>query len=299
MVATEARQPPRLRRSWLALPGADRVQLADAAGSGADVLIQELEDFTPPERRGEARGLAAATYAGWRRAGVLAAVRINPLATEGRTDLAAVVPARPDIIMMSKVAEPAEVAALDQAVGELERAHGLPPGGIELVPNIESARGIIQTFAIATASPRVTGVAGSTEDMAADLGAVRAKDALELAYVRQRLHVECVAAGVLSIDCPYTFADADGCAADARWARRLGYVAKLAVDPAHVAIINAAMTPSTAEIAQARTIVAAFEAARAEGRAGARVGDVLVEMPIYLNAKRILDRADALAKIQP
>jgi citrate lyase subunit beta/citryl-CoA lyase len=296
MVTTDARRPPRLRRSWLALPGADRAQLTAAATLGADVLIQELEDFTPPERRGEARGLAAATYAGWRRAGVLAAVRINPLATEGRTDLAAVVPARPDIIMMSKVAEPAEVAALDHSVGKLERAHGLPPGGIEIVPNIESARGVIQTYAIATASPRVTGVAGSTEDMAADLGAVRGKDAVELAYVRQRLHAECVAAGILSIDCPYTYADAEGCAADARWARRLGYVAKLAVDPAHVAIINAAMTPSAAEISHARAIVGAFEAARADGRAGARVGDVLVEMPIYLNAKRVLERAAALAE---
>jgi citrate lyase subunit beta/citryl-CoA lyase len=297
MVSDGNRRPPPLRRSWLALPGADRGELTRAARSGADVLIQELEDFTPPARRGAARALAAATYAEWRRVGALAAVRINPLATEGMTDLAAVVPARPDIIMMSKVAEPAEVAALDRAVGEFERAHGLPPGSIELVPNIESARGVIQTYAIATASPRVTGVAGSTEDMAADLGAVRGKDAQELAYVRQRLHVECVAAGVLPIDCPYTFADAAGCAADARWARRLGYVAKLAVDPAHVAMINAAMTPSAAEAADARAIVAAFEAARAEGRAGARVGDVLVEMPIYLNAKRILQRAAALAGI--
>jgi citrate lyase subunit beta/citryl-CoA lyase len=297
MVSDGNRRPPPLRRSWLALPGADRGELTRAARSGADVLIQELEDFTPPARRGEARALAAATYASWRRVGALAAVRINPLTTEGMTDLAAVVPARPNIIIMAKVAEPAEVAALDRAVGDLERAHGLPPGGIELVPNIESARGVIQIYAIATASPRVTGVAGSTEDMAADLGAVRGKDAQELAYVRQRLHVECVAAGVLPIDCPYTFADAAGCAADARWARRLGYVAKLAVDPAHVAMINAAMTPSAAEAADARAIVAAFEAARAEGRAGARVGDVLVEMPIYLNAKRILQRAAALAGI--
>lgn len=288
------RRPPALRRSWLFVPGADRAAHAEAALRGADVLIQELEDFTPPERRPEARLLAGATYATWRAAGALPAVRINPLETEGRADLAAVVMARPDILLMSKVAEPAQVASLDRAVAELEREHGLPVGGIELVPNIESARGIMQTYAIATASPRVTGVAGSTEDMAADLGAVRGKDAAELAYVRQRLHMECVAAKVLSIDCPYTFADIVGCAADTRYARRLGYVAKSAVDPAHVAVINEVMTPSSPEIAEARAIVVVFEAARAEGRDRARHGDVLIEMPFYLNALRVLDRAAAL-----
>ncbi|HYM02730.1 MAG TPA: aldolase/citrate lyase family protein, partial [Stellaceae bacterium] len=188
---------------------------------------------------------------------------------------------------------------LDRAVAEREHRHWLPAGGIELVPNIESARGVVQTYAIATASPRVTGVAGSTEDMAADLGAIRGKDALELAYVRQRLHIECVAARVLSIDCPYTFADLAGCAADARYARRLGYLAKSAVDPAHVGVINEAMTPSASEIAEARAVVAAFEAARAEGQDRARLGDVLVEIPIYLNAKRTLERALALAAAVP
>ncbi len=292
---TAGRRPPALRRSWLFVPGADRAALAAAAESGADVLIQELEDFTPPERRGEARSLAADTYARWRAAGALAAVRVNPLESDGAADLAAVVPARPDIILMSKVAEPAQVIALDRAVSLLEIRHGLAQGDIELVPNIESARGVIQTYAIAGTSPRVTGVAGSTEDMAADLGAIRGKDAAELAYVRQRLHVECVAAKVLSIDCPYTFADAAGCEEDARQARRWGYVAKSAVDPAHVAVINRVMTPSSAEIAEAQAIVAAFEAARGAGRDRARVGDLLVEMPIYLNARRILDRAAALA----
>ena len=175
------------------------------------MVIQELEDSTPPERRPAARALAADAYVQWREAGALSAVRINPLETDGLADLATVIPARPDIVLMSKVAEPSQVQRLADEVERLEREHGLPIGDIELVPNIESARGIIQTYAIAKASDRVTGIAGSTEDTAADLGAIRGKDAVELAYVRQRLHVESVAAGVVSIDCPYTFADVEGC----------------------------------------------------------------------------------------
>jgi citrate lyase subunit beta/citryl-CoA lyase len=288
------RRPPALRRCWLFLPGAERAQLQAAPKTGADVLIQELEDFTPPERRPEARAMAPEIYADWRAAGVLAGVRINPLETEGRVGLAAVMRCRPDIVLMSKVAERRQVVALAEAVLAEEYANGIPSGTTEIVPNIESARGLVETFAIATASPRVTAILGSTEDMAADLGAPRTREAHELAYARQRLHVECVAAGVVSVDCPYTFADAAGAEADARAARALGYVAKSAVNPAHVAAINAVMTPSPEEVRQASAVIKAFEAARAKGLDRIEVDGLIVEMPTYLSAQRLLARAKAL-----
>jgi len=208
-----------MRRCWLFLPGADRRALISASGSGADVLIQELEDFTPPEQRPEARAMAGEVFSAWRAAGIVAAVRINPLETEGRADLAAVMQGRPDIVLMSKVAEPSQVAMLEKEVEEFEQRFDIPAGSTELAPNIESARGIMQTYAIAKASQRVTALLGSTEDMAADLGAPRSKQAIELSYARQRLHLECTAADVLSVDCPYTFADLGGAEADARFAR--------------------------------------------------------------------------------
>src|SRR5262245_36185870 len=288
------RRPPALRRCWLFLPGADAGALGSATACGADVLIQELEDFTPPEQRAAARALASQLFARWRAAGSVAAVRINPLETEGRVDLAAVMGGRPDIVIMSKVAEPAQVVALEAEVTRLEQALTIPAGSTELVPNVESARGVLNGYAIAKASVRVTGVMGSTEDMAADLGAPRSKTGRELAYARQRLHFECTAANVLSIDCPYTFTDLEGVESDTRYARQLGYVAKSAVDPDHVAVINRVMTPSAAEIGEARAIIAAFEAARAAGKERARQGDLLIEVPAYFSAKRLLVRAAAL-----
>jgi citrate lyase subunit beta/citryl-CoA lyase len=288
------RRAPTLRRCWLFLPGAERAQLLGAAKTGADVLIQELEDFTPPARRAEARAMAPEIYDAWRAAGVLAGVRINPLETEGRVDLAAVMRARPDIVLMSKVAERRQVVALAEAVLSEEYANGIPAGTTEIVPNIESARGLIETFAIATANPRVTAVLGSTEDMAADLGAPRTREAHELAYARQRLHVECVAAGVVSVDCPYTFADAAGCEADARAARAMGYIAKSAVNAAHVGAINRVMTPSAQEVREASAVIKAFETARAKGLDRIEVEGLIVEVPTYLSAQRLLARAKAL-----
>jgi len=292
--SANTRRAPALRRSWLFLPGADRAALEAAPASGADVLIQELEDFTPPERRPEARSLARTLYQRWRDAGCVAAVRVNPLETVGPEDLAAAMEGRPDVVLMSKVAEPRQVVALGEAVLRHEYALGIPAGTTELAPNVESARGIIQAFAIATASPRVTAVLGSTEDLAADLGAPRSRSGQELLYARQRLHFECVAAGVVSVDCPYTFADLEGAAADARFARGFGYIAKSLVRPEHAAAVNAAMTPSPDEVRQARAVIAAFEAARRDGRDRVEVDGLLVEVPFYASAQRLLARAAAL-----
>ncbi|WP_370151777.1 CoA ester lyase [Ferrovibrio sp.] len=286
------RRPVHLRRSWLFLPGANPAILEAGAIAAADVAIQELEDFTPPERRPQARQQAPALYPAWRAAGRVAAVRINPLdGPDGAADLAAVMAGVPDVVMMPKVTAPAQIARLDAAIGDHEAALGLEPGSTEIVPNIESARGLVHTIAIAQASRRVTACLVASEDMVADLGAVRSRAATELAYVRQRFLIECRAADVVAIDCPYTFGDEAGAAAEAQTARRLGYTAKALVRPAHAGAVNAAFTPAADEIGQARRIVAAFSAARSRGEDRVTLDGHLVEMPTYTGAQRLLARA--------
>lgn len=267
-----------LRRSWLFVAGADEAAHEAATLCGADAMILELEDFTPPELRPAARAAAAHLLDRWRAEGALAGVRINPLETCGHIDLAGVLAGRPDFIMMSKVERPEQVKALEAATG----------GAIDLIPNVETARGLMQTYDIARASPRVRALLVASEDMVADLGTARSRAGTELAYVRARFLLECRAAGVEAIDCPYTFSDAKGAAADARTARRLGYRMKSLVDPAHARPINRVLTPN---LARAKKIVEAFEAARAEGKDRALVGGLLVEVPIYAAAKRLVESA--------
>jgi citrate lyase subunit beta/citryl-CoA lyase len=292
-------RPVALRRSYLFLPGADERALQAAPASGADVLIQELEDFTPPQRLPDARRISPAILDGWRRAGAIATVRINPLAKGGEADLAAAMRGAPDIVLLPKVAEPEHVIELDRAIARREAEYGIAPGSTEILPNVELARGLIQTHAIAQASPRVKACLVASEDMAADLGAERGRDGIELLYVRQRFLVECVAAGVVAVDAPYTFSDDAGCEAETRFARRLGYRAKSCVTPAHAAIVNRVLTPSADDIAKARAIVAAFDAARARGEERADVDGNLVEVPSYMNARRLLARAEALLEYEP
>jgi citrate lyase subunit beta / citryl-CoA lyase len=288
------RRPAHLCRSWLFLEGANEAVLQRAAQSGADVLIQELEDFTPPPLRPQARAVASELYASWRAAGAVAGVRVNPLEQDGLDDLAAVMRGRPDIVALPKVAEPHHVARLETEVSRFERDYGIPEGSTALLPNIELARGLVQTGAIATVSRRTVGCLLASEDLAADLGAERGRDGLELAYCRQRFIVECRAANVVAVDCPYTLSDAEGVEREARWARRLGYVAKSLVDPAHAAIINGVLTPGEDDLRRARAIVSAFEAARERGGGRVELDGALVEMPAYSNAKRLIARAEAL-----
>ena len=278
------------RRTWLFVAGADPSAHAEAARSGADVLIQELEDFTPPALRPKARAMAPALYDRWRKTGSVVAVRINPFETDGREDLAAVMAGRPQAVLMSKVATPAQVKALEAAVARLERKYRIRPGSTELVPNVETAAGLVRTLEIARASKRITALLVASEDMVADLGTERSRDGIELAYVRARFLVECRAAGVEAIDCPYTFSDAKGARADALQAKRLGYRAKSLVSPSHARAINRVFTPQKKEIDHARRIVQAFEKARAAGRERALVDGALIEVPIYAAAKRLLER---------
>ncbi|MBV9189807.1 MAG: CoA ester lyase, partial [Betaproteobacteria bacterium] len=133
-----------MRRTWLFVAGADESAHAAAARSGADVIILELEDFTPPDLRPRARQLSAKAFAAWRNAGAIAAVRINPLETCGTEDLAGI--AGPDVLMMSKVDSPQQV----------QRLEAVAPQGVELAPNIESARGLLRIQEIAKASKRIT-----------------------------------------------------------------------------------------------------------------------------------------------
>lgn len=282
------------RRSWYFVEGANDEALAAALDSGADVLIQELEDFTPPARRPHARAISPEVIGGWKAAGVVAAVRVNPLEDGGLDDLQAVMRGAPDVILLPKADDADQIRALETAVTDLERSNGIAAASTELVPNVELARGLLNTFSICRASARVSACLVASEDMASDLGAERSPGGGELDYVRARFHLECVAAGVMSIDRPYTWTDSPGVEAECLAARRLGYRAKSAVHAGHAAIINRLLTPSAAQVARARRLVEAFEAAQLVGQARVEVDGSLVEVPSYLNARRLLERATEL-----
>ncbi len=288
------RLSPDLRLVWLFGPGADSKAHQEMARVGGQVLIQDLEDFTPPNLRAHARSLAAALYPAWHFAGALVCVRINSLDTEGLLDLAAVMPYRPDIIAYPKAAGAEAIRALDQAITLEEQRLGIAAGTTEILPVCETALGVVSVREMAAASTRIKAALLGSEDLATDLCAERGQDAVELDYARRRFLLECRAAGIEPVDAPFTFADSAAAVLEARYARRLGYRCKSTVSPEHVVSLIEALSPSPSETAQARLLVSAFETGRAKGEDRVRLGDHWIEVPTYLNAKRLLQRAQAL-----
>ncbi len=285
---------PDLRRTWLFGPGADAAAHDAMRDSGADALIVDLEDFTPPARRDEARRGLANLMQRWRDAGRVVAVRINILDGDGPADLAAAMPARPDVVAYPMTTSAAQMRALHAALAHWEGVVGIAPDTTEILPVCETALGVVDVRAIAGGSPRIRAALLGAEDLAADLCAERHPDATELDHARRRFVLECRAAAIEPIDAPYTFSDIEGAVREARYARRLGYRCKSLVRPEHARPLNDALTPDAEELRRAAAIVAGFEAARARGEDRALVDGLWVEVPTYRNAKRLLERARRL-----
>jgi len=288
---------PDLRRTWLFGPGASPRAHDAMLASGADALIVDLEDFTPPERRDEARALLAALLPRWRAAGRIAAVRINAIEhADGAADLAAAMPARPDVIALPMATSAEQMRRLDAAIAGHESALGIIGGSTEILPVCETALGVADVRAIARATARIRCALLGAEDLAADLCAERQRDAIELDHARRRFLLDCRAAGIEPIDAPYTFSDVEGAVREARHARRLGYRSKSLVRPEHAPALNDALTPDANELRRAAAIVEAFEAARAAGEDRVLVDGLWVEVPTYRNAQRLIERATRLGR---
>lgn len=288
---THVQTDPTATRSWLFAPGDSERKLAKVAACGADVVIVDLEDAVAPPNKARARGLAAE----WLADHPAAWVRINPLSTDlWQGDLAAVLPARPAGIMLPKAAGPAEVAQLASAITNgagTDAAIGILP----LVSETAAAALTIPGYAAAT-PPRLAGLTWGAEDLSTVLGATRKRDdrgvwtdAFRL--IRAQVLLTAHAAGVLPIDTLFTdFRDLAGLARMAAASYADGFAGMLAIHPDQVAIINAAFSPSPEQLAEARAIVAAFDAD--SGAGAVQLDGRMLDQPHLALARRILLRGE-------
>ena len=288
-------------RSWLFVPGDSERKLAKAGESGADALILDLEDSVSPQRRAEARHrVAAHLRAHHGRAAPQLWVRVNALSSgELLEDLVAVLPAAPQGIVLPKLASATELLEVHHYLSALERREGLPSGATHVVAIVtETPQALLQLSGYAPGMPRVAGLTWGAEDLAAALGARAKREAdgtwtapFELA--RSLCLIAAGAARVQAIDGVYAdFADHEGLARELEHARRDGFSGKLAIHPGQIAAINAAFTPTEAEIAQARRIVAAFAAEPGVGVTS--IDGRMIDRPHLLAAQRLLELASRL-----
>lgn len=279
-----------LHRSLLYVPGDREAMLAKAAGRGADGLILNLEDAVAAANKDAARSLVARALATLDFAGAEVIVRINPLATEaGQRDLAAVVPAGPDAILLPKVSSAEAVCAAAAALAQLEAEAGLPTGRTKLMCMIESAAGVIAAAEIAACDPRVAALIFGANDLAEDLGCAPAPGQGILLHAACQVVLAARAAGVDAIDTPHmAIGDAEGLARSAALARDLGFAGKSAIHPGQVAAINAAFAPTPEQVRWAERVLALVPDGNEAALGAALLDGQLIEAPHVARAKRIL-----------
>ena len=283
------------RRALLYVPGDDRHKIEKALTLNADSICLDMEDGVAPDRKQEARFciLSALHELDFRPAEKL--VRINPVGSGLEADeLAALLPARPDGIVIPKVENAGQVTWVSGQIESVELAYGWPLNSIRLIVDVETARGLLNLGEIA-AQPRLDAIIFGAEDFAADIGATRTPDAWEVFHARSAIVIAAAAYGLQAIDMvSIDFKDIDKLHAESRFGAQLGYTGKQVIHPNQVAPVQEAFSPDQTAIQHAQRIVDAFEASLKEGKgAYALDGAKMIDMPLVKAARSVLLRATA------
>jgi len=287
----------RLRRSRLYLPGSEPKYFINAGLHTPDAVILDLEDSVHPAEKDAARILARNALRSVDFSGAERTVRINQLPL-GLADLEEVIPEQPDMVLLPKTERAEQVIEVDRKIAELKQQHHISRP-IWLMPILESALGIENAFAVASASPNVAAITIGLEDYTADLGVVKTSEGEESLYARTRLVNAARAAGVQAIDSVYgDVADMDGLLRWGQNSRALGFEGMGCVHPLQIAVVHQAFAPTPAEIEKAQKIVAAFEEAQQRGLGVVSLGSKMIDPPVVQRALKVVKRAKEMGVIQ-
>jgi citrate lyase subunit beta/citryl-CoA lyase len=283
----------RLRRSRLYLPGEEPKYFLNAGFYGPDGVILDLEDSVHPQAKDAARLLVrdALRVVEFGRAERM--VRINQLPL-GLEDLEAIVPEQPEMILIPKIETADQVREVSDAIDSILGQTG-NERPLWLMPILETALGIENSFEVARSCERVAALTIGLEDYAADLGVPRSAEGTESMYARKRLVNAAKAAGVQAIDSVYgQVDDLDGLGAWCERSRQLGFEGMGCLHPRQIRVIHDKFNPSRAQIDRALLVVEAFAKAEAEGLGVVSLGSKMIDPPVVKQSRRLVDQARQL-----
>ena len=283
-------------RSMLFLPGNNPNMLINGSVLGADAVIFDLEDAVSPAEKDAARVLVRNTLRYMDFTGCQRIVRINSTDTAyWKADLDAILPEKPDLILLPKTGTAQDALTADAYITELEEKLGLPANSVGLMPLIETALGVENAFSIASSCKRIYALFLGAEDLTADLRCKRTKEGREIEYARTRLVVAARAAEVEVYDTPFTDVNDDaGIWTDAELAKALGFTGKASISPRHLEAINQTFSPTLAEIDYAYEVLEAIAMAKAQGKGAIALRGKMIDAPIVARAQRTIEMAEQL-----
>ncbi len=286
------------RRALLYMPGDEMRKIQKAVSLGVDCICMDMEDGVAINRKAEARKtiVEALQTLDFGRSEKLA--RINPVGSGlENDDLAAVLPARPDGIVLPKAEDPDQVRWVCEQIAAAEETHGWPYGSIGLIILIETALGVVNLPHLASADPRLKALIFGAEDLAGDMGMQRTRQGWEVFYARSAVVTYAAAYNLQAIDMVFVdFKDNEGLRQEALQGAQMGFAGKQVIHPNQVEIVQQAFTPGDHEIAEARRILDAFEQNQQSGRGAFALDGKMVDAPVVKAAERVIARARAAGK---
>jgi citrate lyase beta subunit len=286
------------RRALLYMPGDDWKKITRAITLGVDSICMDMEDGVAANRKAEARLTIARALQELDFGASEKLARINSVGSGfEKEDIQAVLPHRPDGIVIPKLEEPRQIQWASEIIEAAELSHGWPVNSIRILVGVETAKGILNLKEIAS-HPRLEALIFGGEDYAASVGATRTNEAVELLYARESVVAACAAFGLQAIDIvAIDFKDIASLRAEAEFGARLGFSGKQVIHPAQVGPVQTAFTPDDDAIAHARRIVETFEAAQSSGAGAYALDGRMIDLPLLKGAQKVLDRARAAGKI--
>ena len=275
------------------MPGNDLHKIQKAIGLQVDCICMDLEDGTALNQKAAARVTIANALRTLDFGRSERLVRVNPFSSGmADADLAAVLPALPDGIVLPKVNTPDEIRRVCALMSAAEEEVDRPAGSMALIAVIETAWAFLNLAQICAADSRLQALIFGGEDLAADLGATRTPAAAELAYGRGMLVMHAAAFELQAIDMvTVDFTDLEAVRRDARQSMELGFSGKQIIHPRQIAPVVEAFTPSEAEVARALALVEAFREFQKQGSGAFAFEGQMVDMPVIRRAEQVLARA--------
>jgi citrate lyase subunit beta / citryl-CoA lyase len=283
-------------RTFLFAPGNHPRRIEKALSLDADAVILDLEDACPIAEKKATRAVGVAACQRPRRG--LGYVRVNATTTEfGYDDIVAVVQKGVDGIILPKLESVDEIRAVEWVITNLERERELPVGGFDVIPIIETAKGMANIRAITAAGTRVKRIAFGAGDFTLDMSIEWSRAETELLPYRSECVLASRAAGIEApLDTVWVdLKDAEGFMASTRQIKGLGFQGKMCIHPDQVPVANAILSPSPADVEWSRKVAHAFDEAEKAGSASIQLEGKFIDYPIVYRARRVLEIAQRIA----
>ena len=281
----------RLLRSFLFVPGNNKRFIDKSKSLNADIICLDLEDSVPDSDKESARQMINEALAARSEFRSEVYVRINSFASGMMCeDLKAAVQKGIDGIVIPKVDDAGEVGKLAKLITELERKHRIKNDAVEMMPSIESAKGVVNAYKIASTSPRVSALVFGVFDFLFDMGLDYVEGGIEYGYARAKVPVDARAAGVYAIDSIWQkIDDVDGLVRDATTGMKLGYKGKSIIHPSQIEQVHKIFVPNKEEVEWARKVVDALGEAMSKGKGAVRLEGKMIDAVHYKRAKTLLE----------